>query len=61
MNKGIYEKYDMITIDELCEMLNISRAFSYRFIKEHDIKHIKIGNRYFIKKASVEKLFVMED
>ena len=61
MNKGMYEKYDMITIDELREMLGISRNFAYRFIKENNIKHIRIGHRFFIKKASVEKLLSMED
>ncbi len=55
-----YEKFEMITIKELCDMLNISKAYAYHFIKDNKVKHIRIGRRFYIKKSSVESILRME-
>lgn len=44
----------MITVLELCKLLGISRKYAYQFIREHNIKYIKIGRKFYVSKKSVE-------
>lgn len=48
------EKYaDIINVEQLCEILMISKTTAYRLLKEGKIKSIRIGVRYKIIKSSV--------
>lgn len=51
------EKYaDIINVEQLCEILMISKSTAYRLLKEGKIKSIRIGVRYKIIKSSVIEL-----
>lgn len=46
---------ELITIDELCELLMIGRTTAYRLLRSKEINAFKIGKVWKILKASVEK------
>ncbi|MCM1438751.1 MAG: helix-turn-helix domain-containing protein [Roseburia sp.] len=52
---------EIMTIDELCEQLHISRKYAYKFIRENKIKFKQIGRKFYISKKSLEKFLTMED
>ena len=52
----MFNKYnDILTVDELCEVLNIGKNTAYKLLKNGDIKSIKIGRVYKIPKKNVKK------
>lgn len=46
---------DMITIDELCELLMIGRTTAYKLLQSGELKAFKIGKVWKISRASVEQ------
>lgn len=44
---------DLITIDELCEILLVGRNTAYRLLNENKIKAFKIGRTWKIPEKSV--------
>ncbi len=50
------ENVDLITIDELCEMLMIGRTTAYTLLRSGSIEVFKIGRVWKIPKAAVEEL-----
>jgi len=42
------------TIQDVCEMLNISRSFTYQMLKEGKIPSVKLGKRVIIPKAKFD-------
>ena len=46
---------ELITIEELCELLMIGRSTAYQLLKSNELKAFKIGKVWKISKASVEK------
>ena len=44
---------DIITVDELCEMLHIGRNLAYRMLKNRDVTSVRIGRVHRIPKANV--------
>ena len=46
---------ELITIEELCELLMIGRSTAYQLLKSNELKSFKIGKVWKISKASVEK------
>lgn len=46
---------ELITIDELCELLMIGRTTAYRLLRSKEINAFKIGKVWKISKASVER------
>ena len=55
------EQYnEILTIDELCEILMIGKNFAYRFLTEKKIKAFRIGKKWKIPKTSV-KDFILEN
>ena len=44
---------DVITVDQLMEILHIGRNAAYSLLKEGKIKTIRIGRRYIIPKRNV--------
>lgn len=48
------EKYrDILTINEICEILNIGKNAVYRLLKEDTIRNIKIGRKYIVPKQNL--------
>lgn len=48
------EYIDLITIDELCELLMIGRTTAYNLLRSGEVKAFKIGRVWKISKVSVE-------
>lgn len=44
---------DILTLDELCEVLKISENVAYRLIREHTIPAFRVGRIYKIPKEAV--------
>ncbi|SDA79254.1 DNA binding domain-containing protein, excisionase family [Butyrivibrio sp. INlla18] len=54
--EGVFRDYpDVVSVDELCRMLNISTATAYRLLKEQKIDSLRIGHVYKIPKLYVMK------
>jgi len=50
----MFEKYpDIITIQELCEMLHIGKDKAYVLLRTELIKSVRIGKKFIIPKKSV--------
>ena len=49
---------DIITIDELCEILMIGKNCAYRLLTENKIKAFRIGKKWKIPKSSVEDFII---
>ena len=45
---------DILTVDELCEVLRIGKNTAYQLLKIGKIKSIKVGNIYKIPKYAVK-------
>ncbi len=54
------KEQDVVTVLELCEWLKISRKYAYQFIREHRIRYMKIGHKFYISKRDVEEILKME-
>ena len=46
---------DILTVEELCQVLRIGKNTAYKLLKSGEIKSIKIGKVYKIPKKSVRK------
>lgn len=46
---------DLITIDEVCDLLMIGRTTAYNLLRSKELKAFKIGKVWKISKASVEE------
>ena len=53
MTDNHIEMSELITIDELCKILNIGTSTAYRLLQEHSIDAFKIGKVWKIPKKSV--------
>lgn len=54
MKKRMFESDpDVVTVNELCEMLDISKKLAYRILNSQDIRSVKVGRIYRIPKAAV--------
>ncbi len=49
------EYSDIITVDELCEMLRIGKNKAYELLQNGDIKAFRCGRLWIISKAAVEE------
>lgn len=54
MKKRMFESYpDVITVSELCEMLDISKKLAYRLLDSQEIRSVRVGRIFRIPKAAV--------
>ena len=44
---------DVITVDDMQEMLHIGRNTAYQLLRDHRVPSIKVGKKYIIPKSSV--------
>ena len=50
----MFDSYEeLVTIDEVCSMLNVGKNVAYRLLKEEDLHAFKIGRVWKIPKQSV--------
>ena len=57
-NQQLFANYpDVLSLENLMEMLHIGKVFAYKLVKDKKVKAIKIGREYKITKESVIKLF----
>lgn len=57
----MFEDYpDLVSIDELCEMLFIGRNVAYELLRRKKIKAFRIGRLWKIPKGSVEAYILSE-
>lgn len=51
MNTDFLKDYDeILTVDDLCKILKLSRNTMYKLIADGEIKTIKLGNKHRIPK-----------
>ena len=56
-DKSLFADYpDIVSVEDLMDMLKIGKVLAYRLIEEKKIKAIKIGREYKITKESIIKL-----
>lgn len=54
LHTNIFNNYpDVVSIEELQDMLHIGRSTAYKLIKENTIKSIKVGKQYRIPKNNI--------
>lgn len=56
MNKDteIFENYDdIVSVEEVMEMLRLGRVTIYNLLKKGEIKSLKVGRKYIIPKQCV--------
>lgn len=46
---------DLVTVDELCDILLISRSLAYRLLNSGEIKCFRINRKWKIPRSSVYK------
>jgi len=52
--KTILRKYpDILSFEQMCEVLNISPKTGYKLLRENSILHVKVGRAYRIPKAHI--------
>lgn len=52
----MFESYsDLVTIDELCEMLQIGRTAAYRLLRSSQIRAFRNGRDWKIPRLAVEE------
>ena len=52
----MFTKYpDVVTVEQLCAMLNVGKNTAYDLIKQDIIRSVKIGRTYKIPKINVIK------
>lgn len=44
---------DVVSVEQMCEMLNISPKIGYSLLKNNVIEHFKIGKKYKITKLHI--------
>ena len=50
----MFEKYpDIVTVDNLMEMLHIGKSSAYALLQQNKIRHVRIGKKYLIPKHAV--------
>lgn len=53
-SKEVFADYpDVITVDDMQEMLHIGRNTAYQLLRDHRVQSIKVGKKYIIPKSSV--------
>jgi excisionase family DNA binding protein len=44
---------DIVSIQDICSMLNLGRNSVYRLLKDDEIRHVRVGKKYVIPKDSI--------
>jgi excisionase family DNA binding protein len=49
---------EFLSINEVCQLVGISRRTVYRLIEQGDLKKIKVGSRTLIKRSTLDRLLM---
>ena len=50
----MFENYkDIVSVDDLRDMLGIGKSSAYTLLRNKEIKHVKVGKKYIIPKQAV--------
>ena len=49
-----------LNVDEVAQLLGIGRTLAYQAVRRGEIPSIRIGNRYLVPKAALEKVISEE-
>lgn len=52
---------DVVTVEQLCEMLHIGKNTAYNLIRSNRIRHIRIGKQIKIAKTSIITFLLQEN
>lgn len=44
---------DIVTVDNIMEMLHIGKSSAYSLLQSNQIRHVKVGRKYIIPKQAV--------
>ena len=55
--KQISDYPDVLSVHEICEILQIGKGKAYRLLKDGTIPHRRLGGNYRISKRELMKLF----
>lgn len=62
LEKIMFSNYkDVVTVEQLAEMLDIGLTLAYRLVRQKTIKSIKVGREYKIPKQFVINYLVKEN
>ena len=62
LEKVMFSNYkDVVTVEQLAEMLDIGLTLAYRLVRQKTIKSIKVGREYKIPKQFVINYLVKEN
>ena len=54
MSKEMFTEYDeILSIEDVMEILHIGKNSVYSLLKSNEIRNIKVGKRYIVQKQSV--------
>ncbi len=53
MNEMFKDYPDVVSVEQVTEMLHISPSFAYRLLRSGDLQAKKVGSKYIIAKKSV--------
>jgi len=61
-NNRMFQQYpDVVTVDQLCKMIDIGRNSAYSLIKNGQIRHIRIGKKIKIQKKYIIEFLIQEN
>jgi len=50
----MFQEYpDVLSVADLCRMLNIGKSTTYALLRNNVILHVRVGRKYIIPKTSV--------
>ena len=50
----MFEKYpDVVSVDHIAAMLNLGKSSVYSLLRNHQLRHVRVGTKYIVPKQSV--------
>ena len=46
---------EVLTVDQMCEILHIGKFKAYELLKTHTVRCMRIGKKFIIPRASIEE------
>ena len=57
--EGVFDSYpDVVSVEEIRQMLRIGKNAVYTLLKDGEIKSIKVGKRYIVPKKYVTEFLI---
>ncbi len=50
----MFQNYpDIVSVDQVCEMLHVGKNSAYDLLHANQIKHVRVGRKYIIPKTAI--------